>query len=63
MERKNLIKKLSLTCKADLDEKKEVSTQADQAINEHDEDLMNDPFFEQYLKQTLNDMQKKLINL
>jgi hypothetical protein len=66
IERKNLIKKLSLTCKTDLDEKELANANGnkiDKAIEENDEDLLNDPFFEQYLQQTFEEMQKKLVNL
>ncbi len=63
-ERKSIIKKLSLTCKTDLEEK-DISVRNESKpqpeINENIEDLMNDQFFEQYLKQAFEEMQKKKI--
>lgn len=66
-EKAQLIKKLAMTCKsADLDElaeKHNLPKPAQQAQADPDDDLMDDEFFQEYIKKKLMEMNKKLNNL
>ena len=66
-EKARLIKKLAMTCKsADLDEhleKNNLSKQQAQADAADEMDLMEDEFFQEYIKKKFMEMNKKLSNL
>lgn len=67
-EKRNLVKKLAMTCKsADLDEhlqKENLPKQAQKvSIEDLEDDLMEDAFFQEYIKKKFMEMNKKLTNL
>lgn len=66
-EKARLIKKLAMTCKsADLDElaeKHNLPKPEQQAQAEADDDLMDDEFFQEYIKKKFMEMNKKLNDL
>jgi hypothetical protein len=66
VEKKNLIKKLAITCKsADLDEhlEKENLGKNQITMEELEKDLMEDAFFQEYVKKKFMEMNRKLIDL
>jgi len=64
-EKQRLVKKLAMTCKsADLDGLVENKPQVKEvSIEDLEEDLMNDEFFQEYIKKKFMEMNKKLNNL
>ena len=66
-EKRKLVKKLAMTCKsADLDaelEKQNLPKQQQQSNPDEMDDLMEDEFFQEYIKKKFMEMNKKLNNL
>ena len=60
-ERRDLAKKLSLTCRSDDVDKKDLENEDNK--DDIEADLISDEFFQQYLKQKLDEMQKNALNL
>ena len=66
-EKQELLKRLSRTCKTDLDgndlQKNEKKSVAQATVEEEIEhELMNDDFFEKYLKESIQNMHKLMTN-
>ncbi len=66
IEKKKLIKKLAITCKsADLDEhlEKENMNKNQVSMEDLEKDLMEDEFFQEYVRKKFMEMNRKLIDL
>jgi hypothetical protein len=68
-ERLNLAKKLAMTCRSD-DLDKELGTTNNKALPKEqtmdqdiEQELIQDEFFQEYLKKKLDEMQKNAVNL
>ena len=64
-ERKELYKKLSLTCRIEPDEKETEKKIANQAVEEqfNEDEILDDPFFKDYVQQRIEEMKNRISNL
>jgi len=63
-ERKELIKKLSLTCRIEPEKEADIKNETKASEEQFNEDeLLDDPFFKQYLQQRLDEMKQRIMSL